>query len=310
MADVLAPAPPWFRAARAVIRRLPAGRFRAIELLARSRPLPPFADRLDEAAGGLLYRCDLRHMIAREICLTGRYAPAEGALVRAALAPGATFVDVGANIGYFALLAAARVGERGRVVALEPDPRMAEAARENVALNALRQVDVIPVAAAEAEGEAALAGFAEHEGNWGVSALASGAAAQGRPTFTVRCAPLDRVLDEAGVGAVDLVKVDVEGAEHRVLAGMRDGLRTGRYRRVLVEMHPWEFADFAAELSAMADAMTAAGYRGWLVDETADETRRSYYGASVLPRLRPLVPTEVRQTWPHVLWTLPGSEVA
>jgi FkbM family methyltransferase len=310
VSDSLAPAPLWFRAARSVIRRLPAGRFRAIDLLARSRPLPPFADRLDAGAGSLLYRCDLRHMIAREICLTGRYAPAEGALVRDALAPGGTFVDVGANIGYFALLAAARVGERGRVVALEPDPRMAAAVRENVALNGLRQVHVVPVAAAEAEGEAVLAGFAEEEGNWGVSALSGGAPADGRPSFTVRCAPLDRVLDEAGVGAVDLVKIDVEGAERRVLAGMRGGLRGGRYRRVLVEMHPWEFADFAAELGAMAEEMTGAGYRGWLVDETPEEARRGYYGASVRPRLRPLVPAEVRQAWPHVLWTLEGSELS
>ena len=308
MADALAGPPLWFRAARAAIRRLPAGRFRVFNRLARHVPLPPFADRLND--GGLLYRCDLRHLIAREICLTGRYAPTEGTLVRASLPPGGTFVDVGANIGYFALVGAALVGESGRVVALEPDPRMAAELRQNLALNGLGRVAVLEVAAADAEGEATLKGYAEEGGNWGVSTLSPAASPLGRPAFSVRCAPLDRVLDEAGVGAVDLVKVDVEGAEARVLRGMRDGLRTGRYRRVLVELHPWEFDDFAAELQAMDDEMVRAGYRGWLVDESMEDERRGYYGAVPRPRLRPLVPREVVGRWPHVVWTLPGSELA
>lgn len=308
MTETLSPAPLWFRAARAAIRRLPAGRFRAFSLLARLRPAP-FADRLD-GAGGLLYRCDLRHLIAREMCVTGGYAPAEAALVRASLALGGTFVDVGANIGYFALLGASLVGESGRVVALDPDPRMAAAARENVALNRLRNVSVVQVAAADAEGEATLRGFAEDGGNWGVSTLSDGAAADGRPSFTVRCAPLDAVLDAEGMGAVDLVKIDVEGAELRVLRGMRTGLRAGRYRRVLVELHPWEWADFAGELAALDAEMRGYGYRGWLLEQTAEDARRAHYGASAPIALRSLDTTQVAGDWPHLLWTLPGSEPA
>jgi FkbM family methyltransferase len=304
MDDALRPAPAWFRAARAAIRRLPVGRFRAFNLLARTAP-PPFADRLGRDAGHMAYRCDLRDMIAREMCLTGGYAPLEAALVRAVLPAGGTFVDVGANIGFFTLLAAARVGAAGRVVALEPHPEIAAVLRGNVAMNALPNVQVMQLAAADAAGTATLAGF--EGGNWGVSTIAHGSA-EGAPAFEVRCAPLDEVLREAGVQTAELVKVDVEGAEPRVLRGMRDGLRAGRYHRVLVELHPWEWADAPAEFGEMAEEMRTAGYRGWLVHESTEAARRAYYGARAAPSLRPLDAGALQGAWPHVLWTLPGME--
>ncbi|HEX5871696.1 MAG TPA: FkbM family methyltransferase [Longimicrobium sp.] len=305
MSEILRPPPAWFRAARAAIRRLPVGRFRAFNLLARAAP-PPFADRLGPAAGHMAYRCDLRDLIAREMCLTGGYAPLEGALVRAVLPPGGTFVDVGANIGFFTLFGAARVGAAGRVVALEPHPEVAAVLRTNVEMNGLRNVRVMQLAAADTAGTVTLTGFAG--GNWGVSTIAH-RAADGAPSFQVRSAPLDEVLREAGVGDVDLVKVDVEGAEGRVLRGMRDGLRARRYRRVLVELHPWEYGDAAAEFGEMAEEMRAAGYQGWLVNESAQAARRAYYGAPAAPTLRPLDADAVHGAWPHVLWTLPGMEI-
>jgi FkbM family methyltransferase len=308
VAETLRPPPLWFRAARAAVRRLPAGRFRAFELVARI-PVPPFADRLGPEAGGYAYRCDLRHLIARETCLTGRYAPVEGALVRSCLPPDGSFVDVGANFGYFALLGAAAVGARGRVLAVEPDPRMAAELRANLALNALAQVEVLAAAASDREGTASLAGFTEEGGNWGVSSLL-GAAEGEAPRFQVRCAPLDALLDEAGVDGVELAKVDVEGAEALVLEGMSAGVRRRRYRRVLVEFHPWHFADFAAALGEADARMRAAGYRGWLVDEAAAATRALFYGAPPRFSLLPLSPAGAAGPWPHVLWTLPGAEPA
>jgi FkbM family methyltransferase len=255
--------------------------------------------------GGWCYRCDLRHVISKEICLTGRYAPMETALLQAILQPGATFVDVGGNIGYFALAAAARVGPGGRVVSLEPDPRMAAALRENLAMNGAGNVTALEAAAAASEGTAELTGFEEEGGNWGVSSLVPGGAGR---SFTVRCAPLDALLDASGVETVDLVKIDVEGAEMQVLAGMREGIASGRYRRVLVELHPWVYENFLAELASVAEGMAAAGYRGWLVEEPAERVRRAYYGGSAMPRLTPLDAASVESHWPHVLWTLPGYD--
>jgi hypothetical protein len=170
-------------------------------------------------------------------------------------------------------------------------------------------VEVLQVAAAEREGTATLAGFVEAGGNWGVSSLVA-SADDGVPSYSVRCAPLDALLDAAGVDGVELVKVDVEGAEGRVLAGMREGVRRRRYARVMVELHPWLHDDPAAAVAEMHGAMEEAGYRGWLVEDDPAAVRRAYYGAAGRPALRPLEGSPPLRGWPHLLWARPGAEPA
>ena len=309
MDDALSPAPAWFRAARAVVRRLPAGRFRAFERLSRIR-IAPFEDRLDDALGGWRYGCDLRNVIAREACLTGRTAPAETAVVRASLPAGGTFVDVGANWGYFTLAGAHAVGPAGRVVALEPDPRVHAELCANVARNGIGNVAVLAVAASDRGGEAVLRGYAEADRNRGVSSLVA-APAGDAPSFTVRTAPLDDLLDEQGIDSVDLVKIDVEGAEELVVRGRVRGLAAGRYRRVLVELHPGQHPDPARLGATMYGTMSGAGYRGGWIDTGPEAEREALYGrAAAVPRLRPIVGDEPLGAWPHQLWTLPGMEIA
>ena len=301
----LKPGPLWFRAARAAIRQLPLGRFRAFHWLLKV-PLRPFEDRLGDDAGRMVYRCDLRYVASREMCLTGRYAPHETALLRALLKPGDTLVDVGANLGYFSLVGAAAVGAGGRVVALEPDPRMAAELEENVRRNGLDHVHTVRAAAFDRRGTATLAGYDEAAGNWGVSTLQSAPASP--TTFTVECAPLDDLLDDLGIDGVSLVKIDVEGAEQAVLRGMRAGLARGRYRRVMVELHPWTYEDRNAAVREMVEQMEGFGFRGVLADSSPAAVRSALYGRGRLPPMVPFAADTPVEGWPHVLWTLPGSE--
>src|SRR5437867_7825119 len=152
--------------------------------------LEAFWMRPPQALGGWGFRCDLRDSIAREVCFTGRYEPQETALVRAILRPGMTFLDVGANWGYFTLAAAHLVGETGRVVSLEPDPRLFAVLRANLADNRLGHVVALPVAAAEQPGWLTLAGYDEEDGNFGLSRLVT-RAATGARAFRVAARPLD-----------------------------------------------------------------------------------------------------------------------
>lgn len=306
MGDALAPPPAWFRAARAVVRHLPAGRFWAFDRLSRAA-LPPFEDRLSPGLGGWRYACDLRNVIAREACLTQRSAPAETAAVLDALPRGGTFVDVGANWGYFTLVAAHAVGPEGRVVALEPDPRMAAELRGNVARNGIRHVTVLETAAAEGAGEAVLSGWAEADRNRGVSSLVAPPAGDAA-SFAVRTAALDEVMDAQGVRHADLVKVDVEGAEELVLRGMIRGLAEGRYRRVLLELHPTQHPDPARLGTTVYETMSAAGYTGEWVETGGEAERASLYGRAA-PRsaARPVRGDEPLGPWPHQLWTLRGG---
>jgi FkbM family methyltransferase len=299
----LLPPPLWFRAARAAVRRLPAGRFRAFERLSRAA-LSPFEDRLADEVGGWRYACDLRNATAREACLTGRSAPAETAALRARLPRGGTFVDVGANWGYFTLAALDAVGPKGRVVALEPDPRMAAELRGNVARNGIRNAIVLEVAASEREGDAVLSGYAEADRNRGVSSLVAAPAGAATP-FTVATAALDDLLDAHDVARADLVKVDVEGAEELVLRGMARGLAAGRYAAVLLELHPTQHPDPARLGATIHETMSAAGYSGGWLDTGPLAERAALYGRGGDARsLAPVRGDEPLGPWPHQLWTL------
>jgi FkbM family methyltransferase len=300
-------APAWLRAVALAIRRLPAGRYRAMNRFRAGR----FSARLPADAGGARHVCDLRDVIAREVFFTGRYGPQETALLRAVLRPGDTFVDVGANWGYFTLLAAHLVGPAGRVVAMEPDPRLYAMLRANVQANGLRHVAAIEAAAADAEGTLRLAGHDPDGGNWGVSTVIGGDGHEdgGAERFTVQARTVDGVLDEQGTERVELLKMDIEGAEELALRGMAGGLGRGRYRRVLVELHPTLHPRRRALAGDVAALFGAAGYRGWSVDHSPETTRRAGYARRVDARalLRPLdgAPDDA---WPHQLWAAPGQE--
>ena len=139
------------KALSAIVRALPAGKYLAMNWLAYW-PAGPFWWKLPRDVGGCMFRGDLRDLLAREVCVTGRYEPQETILLQYLLGPGHTFVDVGANWGYFTLVGASLVGPSGRVVSVEADPRACRALAANVAKNALSTVTVVEAAADDREG--------------------------------------------------------------------------------------------------------------------------------------------------------------
>ncbi len=215
-------------------------------------------------------------------------------------------VDVGANWGYFTLVCAHLVADRGRVIALEPHPRLAAMLADNVRENRLPQVAVHRVAAGARAATAAFVGFDERDGNWGVSRAAHGAEATDFESPTVA---IDAFLDECNVGRVDLIKIDIEGAEGDAIRGMTDGLARHRYRFALVECHPRELARMGTSLAACLAPFRSAGYRGWHIDHSPEMHRRAASGAVPFGDL--LAPIDERvlasDDWPHLLWVAPGE---
>jgi FkbM family methyltransferase len=297
------PAPPWWvRLGAAVASRLPAGRYRLMNLWCR-RPPRPFLARAGAELGGLRFVCDLRDGNAREVCFTGRYEPQETAVVGAVLRPGGTFVDVGANWGYFSLLGASLVGPAGRVVSVEPDPRLFALLEANVAANGLANLHPLRAAASDRAGEVRLAGFDPDAGNWGVSRIAPDRP-DGPDSFTAPAVSLDAALDALGVGQVDLLKMDIEGAEDVALAGMADGLRARRYARLLIELHPTFLAARSVRPESVIDRLLAAGYRAWEIRHDRQTARRAAYARTLDPAsfLTPWDPGRDLGAWPHFLF--------
>jgi FkbM family methyltransferase len=299
------PAPFWVSLSASAIRTLPFGRYQLANALARFAQ-GPFLARLPQDLGGASFVCDLEDTISREVCFTGRYEPQETQLALHLLKPGMVVMDVGANWGYFSLIAAHLVGASGRVLALEPHPRLSSMLAENVATNRLRQVHALAVAAGGGSGTRAFVGFDERGGNWGVSR-----AARDREGADFVCATraVDDLIDEYGIGIVDLVKIDIEGAEADAIAGMARGLGQHRYRYVILECHPAELAALGITIEQCLAPFSRAGYRGWHIDHSPTMHRRAASGD--VPPSELLAPIDIARLgadpWPHLLWSAPSE---
>jgi len=144
---------------------------------------------------------------------------------------GGVFVDVGANVGTYAMVLARHVGERGRVVAIEPHPVIHARLAFNDAASGYTQVKLVAAAAAASDGELMI----ETDGdNLGASHIVTGNVSS--RAIRVPSLRLQRILGEAGVSHVDALKIDVEGYEDRVLTGFfRDAPSSLWPRAVVIE---------------------------------------------------------------------------
>ena len=300
-------APAWVRLSAAVIRHLPAGRYRAIQKL--PRPRAAFLMHMPQEVGGYSFQCDLRDTISREVCFTGRYEPQETALIRSILRPGMSFVDVGANWGYFTLLAASLVGPSGRVLSLEPDPRLFSILQQNIARSSLSQVTALELAAAGESGSLTLAGYTERGGNYGISRIVP-TSVESENSFQVESDSLDHILEERGMFSVDLMKMDIEGAEVFAIPGLEDSLTKMRIRRLLLELHPNELAEHGSTAHVVTEKLRSAGYRAWTIDHSPLATRQAAYQKviSISDLLRPFDSSLQYDNWPHQLWLAPNID--
>lgn len=165
--------------------------------------------------------------------------------------PGQVAWDIGANLGYYSVLMSDLVGEKGRVLALEPNPRLAQLTERTLLLNGFRdRAEVRRLAAADRGGgvmrfHATLADpmngrlLPEGEGD------DEGAEAPGIAVRTTR-------LDDLGGGKVDFIKIDVEGAEEQVWAGMQGVLDRSPDITVLMEFNALRCKAAEATLAAIA----------------------------------------------------------
>ena len=178
----------------------------------------------------------LREPIGFYLLIDQVYEPETNQFLSERLSTGQVFLDIGANIGVFALPAARRVGPAGIVVAVEPSPTVADYLRRNIALNGLTNVRVKQCAAYNRDVEA-LPFYHAPTDHFGMGALAPQfhAAPINVPAFT-----LDHILADEGITKVDLIKIDVEGFEAAVFRGAA-GILTGEAAPPIL----FEFCDWA-----------------------------------------------------------------
>ena len=155
---------------------------------------------------------------SRAVFITGLYEPNEFFLLSQVLRPGMTFVDAGANMGLYTLFAARKIGERGVVLAIEPSTRECQRLLKNVAVNSLSNVRVLQNAVSDSHSEVDL--LVAEDARSGHNTLGAFAYDTSLATReSVHAERLDDIVQREGLSRVDIIKLDIEGAELRALKG-------------------------------------------------------------------------------------------
>ncbi|MCI0571465.1 MAG: FkbM family methyltransferase [Myxococcaceae bacterium] len=205
---------------------------------------------------GYRMRLDVSEYIQQQVYL-GTFEPRETQWVRRWLAPGMSFVDVGANVGYFTLLASSLVGPTGRVFACEPSTQAFQRLEATLRENRVTQARAFPFALGSEPGELHLYFTTGVSQNHTPSMIPQ---PDGRP-FPVTVRTLDDCLDEWGLEQVDLVKLDVEGFEPRILQGATKALFTGRIRALMCEFNDVWLRRVGSSNAALYALLRAHGFR-------------------------------------------------
>lgn len=200
-------------AAIRTLRSLPylRGRDRLADSLTRRLPRRPV-----RVFGGVTMELDPSEWVQQEIYLYGATEPRTLDLIRRILPPGGMFVDVGAHVGQHALVAAGAVGAAGAVLAIDPQPANVDRIGRNARLNDYAWLTAVCAAVSDADGFVDLP--FQDQGDRARLSLADPSPNDLPQCFRVAKARLDTLL-AAETRRPDLLKIDVEGHEARVLAG-------------------------------------------------------------------------------------------
>lgn len=246
-------------------RKLPYGWLgRRLALLLRRLVLSRLDHPLDvEVFGAAMRLHPFNNICEKRILFTPQFFDVrERGILAKAARPGFVFIDVGANVGAYALFVAGVTGPGARILAIEPQPAVFERLVYNVAQNPTGTVKAIACAVADRDGEVTLFIDADNSGGSSVKLLAW----QGGEGEAVRvpAKTLLRIAEEEGLTHIDALKLDVEGAEDLILVPfLRDAPERLLPRIVIIE-HGMEHGGAGWQV----DCVEALKHRGYAIVAT------------------------------------------
>ena len=247
---------------RPILERCPPVRFVAVRLLKMKQ-------------SGKLHRCEMDFVlpggdfgVTLEAESTGEYEPVTTSLLESLLQEGMTFVDVGAHVGLFSVPATKWVGESGRVVAFEPHPDNYSMLLQNMERNRCPvQVEAIRSAVSDISKTVHLHTSTYNTGDHQLYHQG------GRHTIEVPCTTLDTFFAKGE--QVDVIKMDVQGAEAAAFLGMHRVLEENREIQVVWELSPAQLEDAGSTAATLLDWLEELGFAFTLVDDATGSVRHA-----------------------------------
>lgn len=192
----------------------------------------------------------------------GHTEPETASFLQRFLQPGMTMIDVGAHFGEYTLRAARIVGRTGRVYAFEPNPDLSACIQQNINLNALENVIVSTTAVADRPGQLSFE-IAQEPALSALTTKLSPTSSKSARTVHVEATTLDTLWLTLEKPTVDLIKIDVEGAEYLVFQGANALLQQTPDRApvLLFEFNHLNYAAFGVTCNSVLEMLTQYGYR-------------------------------------------------
>jgi len=205
---------------------------------------------------------------------TGEYEPVTTHIMQSILKEGMTFVDIGAHVGLFTLPAAKWVGKSGRVVAFEPHPDNFAMLSRNAKANNLHP-ELINAAVSNSAGSVKLHASTFNSGDHQIYHSAS------RKGIAVDCVKLDEFFSSND--RIDLIKMDVQGAESAAFHGMERLLQNNKSVKVIWELSPSQLKDAGGDASSLLAWLDSHGFGFTIVDDVTGDVEPAT-AAEVLQR--------------------------
>lgn len=214
---------------------------------------------------GMIMAVLLNDKIGKAIYRSGKIEPETTRMLRCLLRDDTVFFDIGANVGYFTLLAASIITS-GSIHCFEPNPRCYAMLKNNIRTNALINVQTNSCALSDRSGSAQL--YLALLENSGATSLNKPVFEYSGKEITVDTTTLDTYMSAKDIQHVDIMKIDVEGAELRVLQGALSLLTSGDKPVLIIEFYEHAQVSFGTSCRELADFLIGHGYTLYIIDDT------------------------------------------
>ncbi|MBX3358555.1 MAG: FkbM family methyltransferase [Phycisphaeraceae bacterium] len=222
--------------------------------------------------------------LGRNLLQTGRYEVETEEIIRREVHAGDVFLDIGANEGFLSAFAGTLVGPQGLVIAIEPQSRLQAIIEINLRLNDVRRFRIFHRAIGESSSSTASINLYP-EINTGQSSLLKkprfGWTTVRRATEEIRFIAPQEILAQCGVDRFDMIKVDVEGFEYKVVDALLPIVREGKVRKLLLDYHASILAKFGIDAADIHRKLLDAGMRVVEGDTSRLESYLLYYHSSI-----------------------------
>jgi len=171
---------------------------------------------------------------------------------------GSTFVDLGANEGFFSIIASSKCGNDGNIIAIEPQQSMVEVINTNINLNGINNITIIKKGVSNVLGKSRIINYPSI--NTGASRIGSSWRYRLYKSEEIELDTLDNILSSCNVNIVDAIKIDIEGYEYNALMSANDLLNRKLIKNLFVEIHPQYLKDLNQTADMVREFMESKSY--------------------------------------------------